>query len=122
KADRTQRRGLRRASEVRVEVRSKRGCGSRAGSKRPSSIPQSCAHQRLAVEAAPLEEAANLSTSHDHDAVGHADQLLDLGGYEEHCSARADHLINNLVDLVFGPDVDAPRRLVENEDRWRAQK
>ena len=36
----------------------------------------------------PLEEAANLAATHDHDAVGHADQLLDLRGNEEDRRAR----------------------------------
>ena len=36
--------------------------------------------------------------------------------------AGGDHLVDDLVDLVFRPDVDAARRLVEDEDRRRAQE
>src|SRR5271170_1813793 len=83
------------------------------------SIPQRGAHQRFALKMRPIMKAANLAAAHDHDPVGHADQLLDLGGDEQHSRALADQLVDDLVDLDFilGPDVDAARRLVENEDR-----
>src|SRR5271168_2680232 len=86
------------------------------------SIPQRGAHQRFALKMRPVMKAANLAAAHDHDPVGHADQLLDLGGDEQHGRALADQLVDDLVDFILGPDVDAARRLVENEDRRSAQQ
>src|ERR1700733_7591738 len=87
-----------------------------------SSIPQGRLHDRFAVEVRPFEKAANLAATHHHDAVGHADQLLDLGGNEEDRGARSDHLVDDLINFIFCSDVDAARRLIEDEDRGGAEQ
>src|SRR5271166_7136888 len=56
-----------------------------------SSVPQRRVHERLAVEARPLIDVADLTAPHDHDSVGHADQLLDLRRYKKDRSAPPDH-------------------------------
>src|SRR3984957_12547525 len=85
--------------------------------KARSSIPQRRRHKRFAIEVRPLEEATHLAATHDHDAVGHTDQFLDLGGDEEDCRAVGDHLVDDLIDFIFCSDVDPPRRFVEDKDR-----
>ena len=42
-----------------------------------------------------------------------------LGGDEEHAAAVAGEPVDDRIDLVFGADVDAARRLVHDEDRRR---
>src|ERR1700678_3039743 len=90
--------------------------------KAPSSIPQGRLHQGFAIEVRPLEEATHLAAAHHHDAVGHADQLLNLRGNEEDRGTCGDHLVDDLVNLIFRSDVYAARRLVEDEDRGRAEQ
>ena len=58
---------------------------------------------RLAVEAGPLEAAADLAVAHDQDAVAHADQLLDLRGDHQDAGAARRPAVDDLVDLVLAP-------------------
>ena len=65
------------------QQRAGRECGRPAGSRR---LPQSHSAARISASRSKLravEEAADLAAAHDHDAVGHADQLLDLGRDEQ---------------------------------------
>src|ERR1700678_2711744 len=89
--------------------------------KAPSSIPQCRLHDRFAIEMRPFKEAANLTAAHDHDAVGHANQLLNLRGNKEDRRACGDHLVDDLIDPIFCSDVYTARRLVEDEDRGGAE-
>ena len=53
---------------------------------------------------------------HDHDAVGHVDHLLRLRGDVDDRQAVADEVLQHFLDLALGVDVDAARRLVEDQD------
>ena len=61
--------------------------------------------------------ADDLAPAHHQDAVAHREQLLDLGGDEEHGAAIAGEPVDDRIDLDFASDVDAARRLVHEEDR-----
>ena len=52
----------------------------------------------------------------DEDAVREADDLGQLGGAEQDRPAAVGELADEQVDLALGPDVDAARRVVEQED------
>ena len=123
-----QRRRRRRAGRrTAAAARSCRKSRAIRGDRRAYRPPLRQSHIAARISASrsklrPVDEAANLAAAHDHDAVGHADQLLDLGGDEQHGRALGDQLVDDLVDLVLGADVDAARRLVEDEDRRSAQQ
>ena len=55
--------------------------------------------------------------AHDEDAVAHGQHLGQVGGDEDHGHARRGEVVDELVDLGLGADVDAARRFVEDEDR-----
>ena len=50
------------------------------------------------------------------DPVAHADDLLQLGGDEDAGDALARQIVDEPVYLVLRRDVDASRRLVDDED------
>ena len=52
---------------------------------------------------------------HEH-AVAAADQLVIVGGVEEDRRAGVGEAAQQLVDLLLGADVDAARRIVEQDD------
>ena len=52
---------------------------------------------------------------HQH-AVAAADQLVIVGRIEQDRRARVGELAQQLVDLLLGADVDAARRIVEQDD------
>ena len=53
---------------------------------------------------------------HDCDAVGQAQHLRQLGGDDDDRLALPGELLDEVVDLFFGPDVDAAGGLVEDQD------
>src|SRR6478609_4326812 len=86
------------------------------------AVPHSGPKDDLAVEAVPLEAAADLAIGHDQDAVAHADQLLDFRRDHQDAGAARGERVDDLVDLALGADIDAPRRLVEDEDARRTHQ
>ena len=59
---------------------------------------------------------------HHIDAVAHAEQFRHFGRDHQHAFTFVGQRVDDRVDLVFGPDIDAARRFVENEDlRLREQ-
>ena len=53
---------------------------------------------------------------HHDDAVTHADQLRHFGGNHDDRFSFFDQPVHNEVDFVFCADIDAPCRLVQNDD------
>ncbi len=76
----------------------------------------------LAVEVGAVDEAADLAVAHHHDPVAHADQLLDLRGDHQDGGAVGRELVDDLVDLELGADVDAAGGLVQDEEPRPAQQ
>ena len=60
--------------------------------------------------------------AHDEHAVGHADQLLDLRRDHQDRGAARDEPAHQREHLRLGADVDAARRLVEDEDARAARQ
>ena len=54
-------------------------------------------------------------SGHDQHAVGEADQFGHLGRDQDDADAACRELVDQPVDLRLGADVDAARRLVEDE-------
>jgi hypothetical protein len=52
----------------------------------------------------------------DEDTVREAHDLRQLRGAEEDRPAAVGEIADESIDLPFGPDVDAARRVVEQED------
>src|SRR5215210_2706364 len=61
----------------------------------------------------PFELAGDPAFPHDHDSVGHREDLLQLGRDEQDSFALLGQVVNEAVDLRLGSHVDTPRRLVE---------
>src|SRR5256885_12110259 len=55
-------------------------------------------------------------------SVAQRQHFLQLGGDEDNGHALTDEFEQQVVDLVLGPDVDSPRRLVADEDPGPAQR
>src|SRR5271168_3698929 len=52
----------------------------------------------------------------NHDAVRQTQHLLHLGGDQQHRHAFGDEALDQSIDLLLGTYIDAPRRLVEDQD------
>ncbi len=102
---------------------------SRQAAERPRDLPEDgAAHARGLLHAAEaltrsaLGQAAASRTvdhapvAHDADAVGHREQLVVIGRDQDDRLAGGGQLVDEAVDRDPGRDVDALRRLVENEE------
>src|SRR6218665_2569033 len=63
-----------------------------------------------------VELADQATAAHHRDSIGHAERLGQVGGDHQDPPPRRAHLVDQLVDLGAGADVDAARRLVEHQD------
>ena len=63
------------------------------------------------------EGATNPTFAEHDDPVAHPHQLGEFAGDEDDGIAGSGQFIDQLVDFELGPDVDAARRLVEEDDR-----
>ena len=73
---------------------------------------------RLAV----VEDRHLAALAHDQDAVAHGQHLGQVGADQDDRHALRGQLVDQLVDLDLGADVDAARRLIEDEHlRFRLQ-
>src|SRR6218665_3416560 len=60
--------------------------------------------------------ATDTAVAHHHDAVAHADEFLVIAGNQHDRLALGGQGVDQGVNLGLGAHVDAPRRLVEDED------
>ena len=90
-----------------------------SASGRPSSVSRRQLHDRDVVRLAAVEDPALPAAAEHHDAVRQAEHLLEIGADDDHRHARARKLGDDLVDRRARADVDAARRLVEDEDLGR---
>ena len=61
-------------------------------------------------------DADDPAVAHDADAVAHRQQLVVVRGDQDHALARGGQPVDQAVDGDAGADVDALRRLVEDEE------
>src|SRR5579883_1852232 len=79
-------------------------------------------HDCFSIEASAREGARQRAPRDRKDAVGKAYKFLDFRRDQEHGAARLDERIDDAVDLLLGSNVDAARRLVEDEEARRAHQ
>src|SRR5258706_376569 len=75
--------------------------------RRPASAPSESAWGPYGAQAA---------AHHDPDAVADSDQLGQVARHHEHGFAASRQLVNQAIDIGTAADVDAARRLVEQQD------
>ena len=68
------------------------------------------------VERGARRFAGDLAVRHHEDAIGRGQQLGELGGDHEYRLAARGEIAHQRDDLGLGADVDAARRLIEDED------
>ena len=73
-------------------------------------------HYGFLVEFCSFKRAGGLAVRHDHDPVAYVQKLGQLRGYEYDGHAPRGELAHELIDVLFGVHVHAPRRLVQQEN------
>src|SRR5450755_150524 len=73
-------------------------------------------HNFLLIHRVAIEYVRDTSLVHYQHAVRHRQHLGQLARYKDNCHALRRQLRDNAVDLRLGPDIDAARRLIENEN------
>ena len=58
---------------------------------------------------------AYMPCAHDDDAVADADDLRQVGRDDEDRDAAVGEIVDDRIDLRLGADIDAARRLVEDQ-------
>ena len=77
-------------------------CGDRRG------------HDPLGVSLVVGEHTAHAALAHHDDAVAHRQHLGEVGGDHDDGDAVAGEVVDQLVDIGLGADVDPAGRLVED--------
>ena len=93
-------------------------CGFEAAELRDhaATIPAASAMTRSCVASARESSATSLPLPHHEDAVAHAEDLRQLRGDEQDRQALSGEVRDRAVHIGLGADVDAVRRLVEDQD------
>ena len=78
-------------------------------------LPRICRGQHRVLVDGALELGDVAALAQHHDAVAQADQLRHLAGGDQDAEALAGELAQPRIDLALGADVDAARRLVEQQ-------
>ena len=110
--------GVRIQSRPRPAATSRAGCRAGVAAASQAEPHATCPAQRPAPAPAwrsRFELGHDPALAHHEDAVAHAEDLRQLGGDHEDGRALRGQPVHELVDLDLGADVDAPRRLVEDE-------
>src|SRR5271166_2153967 len=79
-------------------------------------------HDRHLIGVLAVDDAGHAPLVHDENAVAHAENLRQLRGNHQDRDALRGEFGDELVDLGLSADVDAARRLVEDEDAWACQQ
>src|SRR5919112_842272 len=77
-------------------------------------------HNALLRRLPARELARDSALSHHQDAVGHGEDLLQLGRDEQDRLSLPGQVVHEAVDLRLRPDVDAPRGFIEQQHVWLA--
>ena len=63
-----------------------------------------------------IQLAGHPALRHDHDAVRQREHLRQVGGHHQERHAARGEIAQDAVDVRLGADVDAARRLIDDED------
>ena len=69
-----------------------------------------------------VKKSGHATIVHDHDAITHAENLRHFGSNNDHSKTLSGEFGDQPVDLRLGADVDAARRLVEDQDARIGEK
>ena len=90
------------------------------------SSPRCCAQRRqphdLLLRGAARQDAGQPSLAHDRDAVAETQNFGQFRGDDDDGAPFGGEAVEQLVDLALGADIDAARRLVEDQDIAVAQQ
>src|SRR3954454_22327668 len=90
--------------------------------RRRSCSAKERSHDRLARQFAARQLSVDVALAEDEDTVHQLDVLVDLGREHHDRDALAGEVAEQRVEIALGADVDAPRRVVEQQDlRVRGQ-
>ena len=81
-----------------------------------------CAENALAIEFRTIEMVANTATGHHKDAVGQFHQFVKIRRDEQHRLPLIGECVDQAVDFLSCPDVNATLGFIENQDRWIVQQ
>src|SRR5699024_2429311 len=81
-------------------------CGLKLGGER---------HDVLLGGVLAVDEAGDAAVAHDHDPVGHTDDLAHFGGDHDDALAGFGQFGDDTVDLILGADVDAAGGLIQDQ-------
>ena len=73
-------------------------------------------HDSLLIQFFSSEHSRHFSRLDDTYVIAHIDDLRQLAGYHDNGDTRLRQLINNGINLKLRIDIDASRRLVQNQD------
>ena len=77
------------------------------------SISSTCSGLRPGLAS---KRCGDHAVAHHQDGVAEADRLLERVGGQDHADALVGQRADQLVDLLLGADVEAARRVVEDDD------
>ena len=83
-----------------------------------AALPTASAMIVCSLNALAVEETGDAAFMHHRDPVADPDDLLHVAGDHQDGDAAVGQLAHQPVDLVLGADVDAARRLVEDQHAW----
>ena len=115
-----------KSRSARLKRCSRAGCGcgvavtvsvnAAAPAARPrQSMPAACANTASGRNASRPNVGDDPAVAHDEQPVGHAEHLRHFRGDQQHRHAAVGKVADHPVDFDLGGDVDAARRLVEDE-------
>src|SRR5208337_226830 len=73
-------------------------------------------HDPLLRRCFTIKYARHPALAHDHDSIRHSQELGHLGGDHHHALPSLRQVRDDRIDFVLRPDVDASRRLVQDQD------
>src|SRR5699024_8375359 len=73
-------------------------------------------HDRFLVGVGGIEDSGDPALAHHSHSVGHAQHFWQVGGDHDDRLAAGSELVEQLIDLLLGPDVDPSGRLIEDQD------
>ncbi|MCA8966166.1 MAG: hypothetical protein KDC48_14880, partial [Planctomycetes bacterium] len=79
-------------------------------------------HDRLFAEPVARQRAGDPSLVHHQHPIGEREHLFELGAHEQHGEAGGGQRVEARVDLAARADVDAARRLVEQQHARRGRQ
>src|SRR6056297_2378556 len=102
------------SDSAKIRARSASTSPKRASASRHRTCAGDMGDHLLAVEGS-VQGRRDRTVTEDQDAVAQLDQLVGVAGREQQRQAASGEVVEHLVELAAGTDVDAPGRLVHQQ-------